>query len=63
MPKVKLIKRSKVWLDAGETVVVSPADANFLIAVGSAEPVAYKSGTDTITEQIEKPAKTTKAKK
>lgn len=55
--KLKLTKRSKIWLEAGETVDVSPADADFLIAVGAAVPV----NEPTAEQAEEKPAK--KAKK
>lgn len=36
---VKMIRRAKIWHDAGETVTVSPVDADFLIACGAAVPV------------------------
>lgn len=36
---VKLIRRAKIWHDAGETVTVSPVDADFMIACGAAVPV------------------------
>lgn len=35
--KVHLIKRAKIWCEAGETVEVSPAEANFLLSVRAAE--------------------------
>lgn len=38
--KILLKRRAKVWIDAGEIVNVSPADANFLLSVDSAELVA-----------------------
>lgn len=46
---LKLSRRSKIWHDAGDTVNVSPADADFLIACGTAVPlVTDKSdGADT----------------
>lgn len=37
--KVKLTRAAKVTLAAGEIVDISPAQAQFLIAVHSAEPV------------------------
>lgn len=40
--KVRLKRRAKVWHEAGETVNVSPADAAFLLSVGSAEVVEEK---------------------
>lgn len=41
--KVKLLKRAKVWHEAGETVEVSPAEADFLLAVKAAEAVAEET--------------------
>ena len=37
--KVRLIRDAKIRHKAGEIVEVSPADADFLLAVGSAVPV------------------------
>lgn len=36
---VKLTKRMRVWHDAGDTVSVSPVDADYLIACRAAVPV------------------------
>ena len=36
--KILIKKRAKVWIEAGVVVDTAPADANFLIAGGSAEP-------------------------
>lgn len=41
--KIKLLKRVKIWHDAGETIEVSPAEADFLLAVKAAEEVAEKA--------------------
>jgi hypothetical protein len=43
--KVKLIRDAKIRHKAGETVEVSPAEAEFLIAVGSAAPAPVKKKT------------------
>jgi hypothetical protein len=40
--KVKLLQRIKVWHKAGDTVEVSPEEADFLISVGAAEKVVKK---------------------
>lgn len=37
--KVKLLRRARIWAKAGDTVDVSPDEAEFLISVGSAEKV------------------------
>lgn len=37
--KIRLVKRAKVWQNAGTVIDAAPADANFLLAVGSAELV------------------------
>ena len=37
--KVKLLRRARIWANAGDTVDVSPDEAEFLISVGSAEKV------------------------
>lgn len=41
--KIKLLKRAKVWHEAGEIVEVSPAEADFLLAVKAAEEVAEET--------------------
>ena len=38
MARVTLTRRARIWHDAGEAVEVSPAEAAFLISVGSAVP-------------------------
>ena len=38
--KVKLLRDARIWHKAGEIVEVSPAEAQFLTSVGSAEDVA-----------------------
>lgn len=38
MTRVVLTRRAKIWHDAGETVLVSSAEAAFLCSVGSAVP-------------------------
>ena len=40
--KVKLLRRARIWAKAGDTVDVSPDEAEFLISVGSAEKVQTK---------------------
>ena len=40
--KVKLIRDSRIWHKAGETVEVTPAEANYLVSVGSAVPEPEK---------------------
>lgn len=37
--KVRLLKTARITHNAGEIVEVSPAEAAFLLSVGSAEPV------------------------
>lgn len=37
--KVKLLKRAKIWHNVGDTVNVSPAEADFLLSVHAAEEV------------------------
>lgn len=34
--RVRLTKRQRIWHEAGETVEVSPAEANFLLSVKAA---------------------------
>ena len=38
--KVHLLRDARINHKAGETVEVSPAEFNFLVSVGSAEPVS-----------------------
>lgn len=40
--KVRLLRRVKVWHEAGDIVEVSPAEAAFLLSVHSAEVVVEK---------------------
>lgn len=40
--KVKLVKRARVWHEAGETVEVSPAMAELLMRAYAAEPAPEK---------------------
>jgi hypothetical protein len=40
--KVRLLRNQKIWHNAGETVEVSPAVADFLLSIGSAEIVTAK---------------------
>lgn len=54
--KVHLLRDARIRHKAGETVEVSPAEFNFLVSVGSAEPVR-----EAKTE--EKPKKRTTTKK
>lgn len=43
--KVKLIRAARIWHKAGETVEVTPAEANYLLSVGSAVPEPEKKKT------------------
>lgn len=49
---VKLLKRARIWHNAGEIVQVSPDEANFLISVSAAAPAR--------AEKVQKPKKGTK---
>lgn len=40
--KVRLLKPARITVQAGEIIEVSPAEANFLMSVGSAEIVSAK---------------------
>lgn len=53
---LKLTRRAKIWHDAGETVAVSPADADFLIACGTAVPVVAKKKPDGDGKKADKKA-------
>lgn len=53
---VKLIRRAKIWHDAGETVAVSPVDADFLIACGTAVPVVTAKQPDGDGKKTDKKA-------
>jgi len=44
--KVKMLRTARVWAKAGDTVDVSPEEAEFLISVGSAEKVQSKKKTE-----------------
>ena len=58
--KVKLLRDSRINHQAGETVEVSSAQAEFLISVGSAAPVAEKA-TKEVEAVAEKAVKAPKA--
>lgn len=45
--KVRLLRDAKIQHKAGETVVVSPAEANFLLSTKSAEIVGKKTTKKT----------------
>lgn len=62
MPNVRLKRRAKVWQEAGDIVHVSPADATFLIAVGTAELVLKEDSTGEAKEQAQNTVSTTKSK-
>lgn len=51
--KVKLLRDARITALAGEIVEVSPAQADFLISVGSAEKIAEKA-TQPKVEEAEK---------
>ena len=57
--KVHLLRDARINHKAGETVEVSPAEFNFLVSVGSAEPVPVFNET---VEEV-KPKKRTSTKK
>jgi hypothetical protein len=61
--KLMLLKPARINHAAGDIVEVSPAQASFLISVGSAQPVEIRRETTMVTaETPEKkaPRKTTK---
>ena len=58
--KVKLLRDSRINHQAGETVEVSFAQAEFLISVGSAAPIAEKA-TKEVEAVAEKAVKAPKA--
>lgn len=58
--KVKLLRDSRINHQAGETVEVSSAQAEFLISVGSAAPIAEKA-TKEVEAVAEKAVKAPKA--
>lgn len=58
--KVKLLRDARITALAGEIVEVSPAQADFLISVGSAEKIAEKA-TQPAVEVAEKAVKAPKA--
>ena len=61
--KVKLIKPARINHDAGDIVEVSPAVADFLFSVGSAEPVkeAQEAKQEAVKAEAKaEPKKTTK---
>lgn len=43
--EVKLLRAARIRHEAGETVKVSPAEAAFLLSIGSATPVEEKKET------------------
>lgn len=49
--KIRLTRDARIQHRAGEVVEASPAEAGFLISVGSAAPVKAEVGTDTEAEQ------------
>lgn len=49
--KIRLTRDARIQHRAGEVVEASPAEAGFLISVGSAIPVKAEAGTDTEAEQ------------
>ena len=64
--KVLLLKRSRIWHNAGEIVEVSPADASFLRSTGSAvdAPAKKEKPAKPETAPETKPAtKTTRTRK
>lgn len=53
--KVRLLRPARINMNAGDVVDVSPAQANFLLSVGSATPVKEQKEAE--------PKKETKTKK
>lgn len=51
MIKVKLTKRARIWHEAGEAVMVSPAEADFLLSVHAAEEVKTEKKPKKTTEK------------
>lgn len=49
--KIRLLRDARILHHAGEVVEASPAEAQFLCSVGSAEPVRAEAGTDAEPEQ------------
>ena len=54
--QVRIIRRAKVWHNPGDIVEVSPEDATFLCAVGSAEVFAGDGGKDKAAKPATKKA-------
>ena len=48
---VKLLRAARIRHEAGEIVKVSPAEANFLISIGSATPVEEKKEVKAEAEE------------
>ena len=69
MRRVVLTRRAKIWHDAGETVLVSSAEADFLCSVGSAVPcretpeAAMQITAPELPEEAAAPKETPAAKK
>ena len=49
--KVRLVRAARIWHKAGETVEVTPAEASFLLSVGSAVPVTEEKKPATKTKK------------
>lgn len=58
--RVRLLRDSRIRHKAGETVEVSPAEAQFLLSIQSAELVREDPPEETVTE--EKPKRRTAKK-
>ena len=59
--KMLILKDSRVTVKAGETVEVSPAQADFLMSTGSAIPAPAKRKAGTINPEFEKAFETPEA--
>lgn len=57
MVKVKLLRPARVRHNTGETVTVSPEEADFLISVGSAERLKAETKGQNETEKKPKETK------
>lgn len=52
--KVRLLRPARINMNAGDVVDVSPAQANFLLSVGSATPVKEQKEAETKKKETAK---------
>lgn len=55
--KILLLKPARIRHEAGETVNASPAEADFLLSIGSAQRLEAAAGEAQAPAQQKKPAK------